>query len=290
MTHDLNSILDLEQIEERLFRGRTRPTDVVRVFGGEVAGQALVAAARTVPAARRVHSLHAYFLRPGDPSHPIVYRVDATRDGRSFSSRRVVGLQHGEKIFNLAASFQVGEDGLEHQSHHVHAPLPDDLPSAEVALEAADERTRAWYAQVRDRFPVEMRFPEELPRTATVRGERRPPQQRVWLRSVHPLPDDPLVHVCAATYLSDLFLLAAALPPHGMVIEDGGAQVASLDHAVWFHSDFRADDWLLYDQHGLAAGGARVLCRGSLFDRRGRLVATVMQEGLVRQARAAAPA
>ena len=282
MTTGLQEILDLEQLEVHLFRGRSRRAPATRVFGGEVAGQALVAAGRTVPADRRVHSLHAYFLRPGDPGHPILYQVDPIRDGGSFTTRRVVAIQHGEPVFQLSASFQAHEDGLSHQLPQLTSPDPESLPSAEESLRSADDRSRAWFARLMDMFPLELRFPEELPRIATVRGERRPPSQRVWLRSAQPLSDDPLVHVCAATYASDLFLLAAALPPHGLVIDDPGLQFASLDHAVWFHAPFRADDWLFYDQEGTWTGGSRALCRGSLFDRNGTLVASVVQEGLVR--------
>ncbi|MFN2538722.1 MAG: acyl-CoA thioesterase [Mycobacteriales bacterium] len=279
----LAEILDLEQIDARVFRGRSRKTDVARVFGGEVAGQALVAAGRTVPDDRRVHSLHSYFLRPGDPGASILYQVDAIRDGRSFTTRRVVATQHGEAIFHLSASFHIDEKGVSHQVPQLVAPAPEHLPTAEESLAHADQRTHEWFARLRERLPVEYRFPEELPRLASTRGELGPPHQRVWLRSAQPLSDDPLVHVCAATYASDMFLLSSALPPHGAVIDHPGMQVASLDHAVWFHARFRADDWLLYEQEGTWAGGARALCRGSLFDRNGTLVASVVQEGLIRQ-------
>ena len=284
----LAEILDLEQIEVHVFRGRSRPTSAsrphaaTRTFGGEVAGQALVAAGRTVPADRRVHSLHAYFLRPGDPGSPILYTVDPIRDGRSFTTRRVVAVQHGEPIFHLSASFAVAADGLAHQVPRMTAPPPESLPTAEESLRAADERSRAWLAAITAAFPVELRFPEEMPRVANVRGEPREPLQRVWLRSAQPLGDDPLLHVCAATYASDLLLLSSALPPHAVVIDDPGVFLASLDHAVWFHAPFRADDWLFYEQEGFWAGHSRALCRGALFDRAGTLVATVMQEGLVR--------
>jgi acyl-CoA thioesterase-2 len=282
MPDGLQEILELEQIEVGMFRGSTGWTDVPRIFGGEVAGQALVAAGRTVPEDRHVHSLHAYFLRPGDPKTPILYNVDTIRDGRSFTTRRVVATQHGEAIFNLAASFHVSEPGLQHQVPRLHAQDPDSLPTAEESLSGADERTQAWLKRLRERIPVDVRFPEELPRLATLRGEPRPPRQRVWLRSSQPLGDDPLVHVCAVTYVSDLFLLGSALPPHGLVIDDATLQMASLDHAVWFHAPFRADEWLYYDMEGTWTGGARALCRGTLFDRRGSLVASVVQEGLVR--------
>jgi len=282
MTPGLAEILDLEQLEVLVFRGRSRRGRGTRVFGGEVAGQALVAAGRTVPADRRVHSLHAYFLRPGDPGAPILYTVDAIRDGRSFTTRRVVAVQHGEAIFHLSASFAAAEDGIAHQRPRLDAPDPEALPGARDALRDADQRSQDWIALISEAFPLELRFPEELPRVATVRGEIGEPHQRVWLRSSQPLPDDPLIHVCAATYASDLLLLSSALPPHGVVLGDPGVQLASLDHAVWFHAPFRADDWLFYDQEGWWAGGARALCRGALFDRHGTLVASVVQEGLVR--------
>jgi acyl-CoA thioesterase II len=288
VTVGLSEILDLEQIEVHVFRGRSRPTTATRTFGGEVAGQALVAAGRTVPVDRSVNSLHAYFLRPGDPGAPILYTVDPIRDGRSFTTRRVVAVQHGEPIFNLSASFTVAADGLAHQRPRMTAPEPDGLPTAAQSLAGADERSAAWLRHVTEAFPIELRFPEELPRVATVRGERRDAVQRVWLRSAQPLPDDPLVHACAATYASDLLLLSTALPPHGVVIDDPGVALASLDHAVWFHAPFRADDWLFYDQEGTWAGHSRALCRGSLFDRSGTLVASVVQEGLVRVRREAA--
>jgi acyl-CoA thioesterase-2 len=282
VTPGLQDILDLEQIAVDVFRGRSRPTAATRTFGGEVASQALVAAGRTAPADRPVHSLHAYFLRPGDPGEPILYTVDAIRDGRTFTTRRVVAVQRGEPIFHLSASFAVVEEGFAHQRPQLDAPDPDDLPTAAQTLEHADERSRTWLTRISEAFPLELRFPDELPRFATVRGERRDPHQRLWLRSAQPLDDEPLIHACAATYASDLLLLSSALPPHGVVIDDPGVLLASLDHAVWFHAPFRADEWLLYDQEGTWAGGSRALCRGRFFDRHGTLVASVVQEGLVR--------
>jgi acyl-CoA thioesterase II len=266
----LQQILDLEQIEDLVFRGRSREgVTETRVFGGEVAGQALVAAARTVDPARTVHSLHAYFLRPGDPSRPILYQVDPIRDGKSFTTRRVLGIQHGEAIFTLSASFQVHEDGLHHQLPVLAAVPPEDLPAAEGVPGRED-----WFA----RFPIELRFPDGPP---GVSGGAEP-RQLTWMRSPEKLPDDPALHACAATYFSDLLLLSTALRPHQRVLGDPRLQMASLDHAVWFHAPFRADDWLCYQQEGPWAGGARALCRGYLFDRHGTLVATVMQEGLIR--------
>ena len=278
----LQQILDLERIEDLVFRGRSRPVAETRVFGGEVAGQALIAAARTVAPERTVHSLHAYFLRPGDPGRPILYQVDPIRDGRSFTTRRVVGIQHGEPIFTLSASFQATEPGVHHQVPELSVPDPDELPTAAELMERGGERSAAWFAQFSRRFPVELRFPEEPPAMGTVRGEARPPRQVVWVRATETLPDDPALHACAATYVSDLMLLGAALLPHRLMFGNPRLQMASLDHAVWFHAPFRADDWLCYQQESPWAGNARALCRGSLFDRGGTLVATVMQEGLIR--------
>lgn len=270
MRAGLQQILDLEQIEDLVFRGRSREgVTETRVFGGEVAGQALVAAARTVDAARTVHSLHAYFLRPGDPTRPILYQVDPIRDGRSFTTRRVLGIQHGEAIFTLSASFQVHEDGLHHQLPVLDATAPEDLPAAGTVPGRED-----WFA----RFPIELRFPDGPPGL----GGSPEPRQLTWMRSPERLPDDPALHACAATYFSDLLLLSTALRPHQRVLGDPRLQMASLDHAVWFHAPFRADDWLCYQQEGPWAGNARALCRGYLFDRAGTLVATVMQEGLIR--------
>jgi acyl-CoA thioesterase-2 len=273
----LQQILDLERIEDLVFRGRSRPVAETRVFGGEVAGQALIAAARTVVPERTVHSLHAYFMRPGDPGRPILYQVDPIRDGRSFTTRRVVGIQHGEPIFTLSASFQVTEPGVHHQVPELAVPDPDALPTTAELMERAGEQSVAWFAHFNRRFPLELRFPEEPPAVASVRGEARPPRQVVWVRATERLPDDPALHACAATYVSDLMLL-----PHKLLFGTSGLQMASLDHAVWFHAPFRADDWLCYEQESPWAGGARALCRGSLFDRAGTLVATVMQEGLIR--------
>jgi acyl-CoA thioesterase II len=277
----LQEILDLEQIEDFVFRGRSRKVTETRVFGGEVAGQALVAAARTVAPDRTVHSLHAYFLRPGDPGRPIVYQVDPTRDGRSFTTRRVAGVQHGETIFTLSASFHRAEPGLHHQVPRLAAADPDDLPPVAETL-GESGRALAYFAEFSKRFPIELRFPEEPPALATSRGETPPPRQTIWMRAAAPLPDDPVLHACAATYSSDLMLLSTALLPHRLLFGDPRLQMASLDHAVWFHAPFRADEWLCYEQEGPWAGGGRALCQGRLFDRAGVLVATVMQEGLIR--------
>ena len=276
----LLDLLDLEQIENNIFRGRSPEDRQQRVFGGQVAGQALVAAGRTVPVNRPVHSLHAYFIRPGDPLVPLVYTVDRVRDGRSFTTRRVLAVQHGETIFSLSASFQVPEDGPAYQEPMLDAPGPGESAAAGPVTSAA----QAWYDEFLRRFPVEVRFPEaDGPAWLTImRGEKGPPRQRFWVRSRQPLPDDPLVHVSAVTYVSDLFLISSAMPPHGLATGGRSVSAASLDHAVWFHAPFRFDDWLFYDQSSTWAAGARALCRGLLFDRSGRLVASVMQEGMIR--------
>ncbi|HEY4026323.1 MAG TPA: acyl-CoA thioesterase II [Candidatus Dormibacteraeota bacterium] len=261
----LVDILDLERIEFDIFRGQSPERGPQRVFGGQVAGQALVAAGRTVPAERAVHSLHAYFIRPGDPEVPIVYTVDRTRDGRSFSTRRVTAIQHGRAIFTLSASFHVPEAGPEHHAPMPEAPDPEGLPERSVGLRA-----------------VEIRYDEDR---ARARGGRLPrePRGMVWLRVREALPDDdPLLHVCAAAYVSDMTLLDSVLMAHGLTWDAPGLSAASLDHAMWFHVPFRADDWLLYAQESPAAAGARGLAQGRIFRRDGRLVASVVQEGLIR--------
>ncbi|TQM11374.1 acyl-CoA thioesterase-2 [Pseudonocardia kunmingensis] len=279
----MTRMLDLEQLEVELFRGFGVERSPMRVFGGVVAAQSLVAAGRTVPAGRLVHSLHAYFLRPGDPSVPIVYRVDPIRDGGSFTTRRVTAQQHGEAIFTLSASFHTPEDGFTHQLPRLDAPSPEDLPVTPGSMDDADELSRRWYSTLPERHPFEFRFDGELPRLATGRGERVAPRQRFWLRSREPLPDDPLLHRCAATYASDMLLLSSSLGLHGTTLDSRDLQFASLDHAVWFHGPFRADEWLYYDQEGTWAGGGRALCRGRMFNRAGALVVSVVQEGLIRQ-------
>jgi acyl-CoA thioesterase-2 len=276
---ELLGVLDLEQIEENIFRGRSPDETVQRVFGGQVAGQALIAAGRTVPAERSVHSLHAYFLRPGDPSIPIVYQVDRIRDGRSFTTRRVIGVQHGEVIFNLQASFQIREPGVEHQGTMPTAPDPESLPTLEVRLEAAGLGGTGFWSRPR---PIDVRYVEDPPWLA--RGDDgRPRAQQVWLRTAGRLRDDPLLHVCAVTYASDMTLLDSVLLAHGLSASGGRrVRVASLDHAMWFHHQFRADEWLLYEQSSPVASGARGLAIGRLWTRDGRHAVSVVQEGLLR--------
>jgi acyl-CoA thioesterase II len=276
----LLTILDLEQIELDIFRGTSPDEKLQRVFGGQVAGQALVAAGRTVAPDRFVHSLHAYFLRPGDPSIPIVYEVDRMRDGRSFATRRVVAVQHGKPIFNLSASFQLDQPGVEHQTDMpTGVPSPEELPTFAERFAPYQHELGAWYTRPR---PVDMRYVGEPPRAAIDKGPQEP-MSKVWIRADGELPPDPLIHVCVATYASDMMLLDSVLLPHGLAWQAGNLTGASLDHAMWFHRPFRADDWLLYDQWSPSASGSRGLAAGRMWTRDGRLAVSVVQEGLIRR-------
>lgn len=291
----LLDLLDLERVEQDIFRGDSRAAVVPRVFGGQVAAQALVAACRSVPEDRLPHSLHAYFLRPGDPDVPIVYTVDRIRDGRSFTTRRVEAVQHGRPIFHLSASFQVHEVGLEHQDPMPPAPDPDTLPTAEEALphyarllgspEVAERMMKA-------RAAVDLRYVRKPPFACA--GEPGEPRSQVWFRTNGKLDgerDDPMLHICLATYVSDMSLLDSVLLAHGR----GGWAVgdvvgASLDHAMWFHRPFRVDDWLLYDQVSPTSQGGRGLGQGRIYTRDGQLAVSVIQEGLIRVPRQPADA
>ncbi|WP_425089275.1 acyl-CoA thioesterase II [Stappia sp.] len=281
---DLLSILDLEPLEHNLFRGMSPQVGWQRVFGGQVIGQSLVAASRTVPEERGVHSLHAYFLRPGDPAVPIIYEVDRIRDGGSFTTRRVVAIQHGHAIFSMSASFQKHEEGLEHQMTMPEVTAPEELPSEaelkEKFLAHAPEPVRRYWE--RDR-PIELR-PVDL--THYFSRKKLTPAQNVWVRASASLPDDPRIHSCVLAYASDMTLLDTALFAHGTSVFDPKLQVASLDHAMWFHRPFRADEWLLYSEDSPSASGGRGFTRGALYDRAGHLVASVAQEGLIRMRKA----
>jgi acyl-CoA thioesterase-2 len=279
----ITAMLDLEQLDVGLFRGRSQWPPSMRVFGGEVAAQSLMAAGRTVPQDRLAHSLHAYFLRPGDPSLPIIYTVESIRDGGSYTTRRVTARQRGEVTFSLSASFHVQESGFAHQLPELAAELPEQLPTLDESLAAADELTREWFSGLAERHPFDFRLDGELPRVATSRGERPAPRQRFWLRSCETLPAEQLAHSCAATYASDMLLLSTSVALHGTMFGAPDIQFASLDHAIWFHGRFRADEWLYYDQEGTWANGGRAICQGRMFDRSGRLVVTVMQEGMIRK-------
>ncbi len=279
---DLVDLLDLEPIEVNIFRGVSPDESRQRVFGGQVAGQALVAAARTVgDPGRPVHSLHAYFLRPGDPTVPILYNVDRIRDGKSFTTRRVVAIQHGRVIFNLQASFHRPEPGLNHQiAMDTSVPSPRDLPDFASRMEPYRDQLGEWLERSR---PIDTRYVGLMP------AERRGPQQpsqRVWLRADGTLPDDPVLHACIVTYASDMTLLDTTLLPHGVTgWTEERLQMASLDHAMWFHRPFRADEWLLYDQSSPSTSDARGLAMGQIFTEDGRLAVTVVQEGLIRVVR-----
>ena len=275
---DLLKILDLERIEDNLFRGESRDIGAPQVFGGQVLGQALVAASRTVEG-RQVHSLHAYFLRRGDLSVPIVFEVDRSRDGGSFTSRRVVAIQHGQPILTMSASFQVAEPGLDHQSPMPDAPPPEslrDLAAVEAeVLERMPHRARGYF---RNQRPFEFRAvsPDDY-----LTREKRPAHKQVWFRVLGEMPDDQSLHRSLLAYVSDYHLLPTATMPHGVNFLE--LQVASIDHAIWFHRDLRLDDWLLYEIESPSASGARGFSRGAIYARDGRLVASVAQEGLIRE-------
>ncbi|WP_432039591.1 acyl-CoA thioesterase II [Streptomyces cucumeris] len=283
----LLELLDLERIERDIFRGTSDAAPMVpRVFGGQVAAQALVAAGRTVPEDRSAHSLHAYFLRPGDPGAPIVYTVDRIRDGRSFTTRRVVAVQHGQPIFHLSASFQAYEEGFEHQEPMPDVPDPLSLPTTEELLPRYKDLIRPEVSRrmLMSRAAVDLRYVDEPPYGSV--GRLREAKSRVWFRTngkLDGVADDPLLHVCLATYVSDMTLLDSVLLAHGR----GGWVVgdivgASLDHAMWFHRPFRVDDWLLYDQESPSASGGRGLAKGRIFSADGRLAVSVIQEGVMR--------
>jgi acyl-CoA thioesterase II len=282
---DLVAQLDLEALEVNLFRGRSPQVGWQRVFGGQVIGQALVAACRTVDdvASRPPHSLHAYFLLAGDPKVPIIYQVDRLRDGKSFVTRQVTAIQHGQAIFSMAVSFHLREDGFSHQASMPDVPAPEDLPTEmEIkgrVLPTMPEPVRAYFERER---PIELR-PVEYDR---YRGKKYPDGRfNVWIRTTKPLPDEPAIHQCVLAYASDFMLLDAALIPHGRTVFDKSIMPASLDHALWFHRPFRADGWLLYAQDSPSASAALGFSRGLIFSRDGTLIASVAQEGLVRQRR-----
>jgi acyl-CoA thioesterase-2 len=277
----LLATLDLEPIEENLFRGNSPQVGWQRVFGGQVIAQALMAAQRTVESDRHVHSLHAYFMRPGDPSVPLVYQVERLRDGSSFNTRRVLAVQHGKAIFAMSVSFQVEEEGFDHQIPMPNVPAPETLLGEkeikEKYLAHAPEPIRKYWERER---PIEIR-PVSL--THYFSDTKLDPRQDVWVRATGPLPDDRLYHAAVLAYISDMTLLDAALYAHGTSIFDQSLQVASLDHAMWFHRPCKLTDWLLYTQDSPSASGARGLTRGSLFTRSGELIASVTQEGLIRK-------
>ncbi len=273
------SLLDLEQIEKDIFRGRSPAGERrQRVFGGQVAGQALVAAGRTVPADRPVHSLHAYFIRPGDTAVPLVYTVERLRDGRSFTTRRVTAIQHGRAIFTLSASFQVTESGYEHSDAMPQVPGPDEVPTVADRLRGLDMPADDYARQ----NPIDLRHVGPLPIEAERDRSLITSRNVVWLRADGELPADPLLHVCLMTYASDMTLLDTVLLAHGVSWGNDLLYGASLDHAMWFHRPFRVDRWLLFVQDSPVASGARGLARGEVYTQQGELVVSVVQEGLLR--------
>jgi acyl-CoA thioesterase II len=275
---DLLQLLKLEALEVDLFRGESHDISAPQVFGGQVLGQALSAAAATVEA-RVVHSLHAYFLRRGDANAPIVYQVDRSLDGHSFSNRRVVAIQHGAQIFNMTASFQIGEEGFDHQIAMPQVPTPESLhasgPPPDV-MARLPERVRCFLELPR---PFEFRTVQPID---YLQPRRADPVRQIWFRAVDRLPDDEMLHRRLLAYVSDFFLLDTATLPHGSSLLRPTVIMASIDHAMWFHRPLRVDDWLLYAMESPSASGARGFSRASVFTRDGRLVASAAQEGLVR--------
>ncbi len=268
----IDEVLTVEQVDRDVFRGSSPNTRMQRTFGGQVAGQALVAAVHTVAEGLHVHSLHGYFLRPGQPTVPTTYHVDRVRDGRSFATRRVTSMQDDQAIFSMSASFHVGDQGPEHQDEMPQVPAPESLTTTNGTAGGA----AAWFEQEWPDWAIRI-----IPDADVVPRPGIAAQQRVWFRYNHPLPDDPVFHVCVLAYMSDMTLLGSARVPH----RDADTQGASLDHALWFLRPFRADAWLLYDQTSPSASHGRALTQGRIFDRAGNLVAAVVQEGLMRTRR-----
>jgi acyl-CoA thioesterase II len=277
---ELLTLLKLEKIEENILRGNSQDLGFGNIFGGQVLGQALSAASQTVPPERSAHSLHAYFLRPGDPTKPIVYEVDCIRDGKSFTTRRVVAIQKGRAIFSMSASFQVDESGFEHQKKMPEVPGPDGLMSEfEMAKSVADKIPPSIRNQILCVKPIEIRPVNPINPFAPI---KKKPMRYVWFKTIRKMPDDLSIHKYILAYASDFGLVSTSLYPHGHTFWDADMQVASLDHAMWFHRDFRMDDWLLYAIESPSAGKARGLNHGHIFTRDGRLIASISQEGLIR--------
>ena len=277
---ELLKLLKLEQIEENIFRGQSQDLGFGNVFGGQVLGQALSAAYQTVPSERRAHSLHAYFLRPGDVRKPIVYNVDCIRDGKSFTTRRVVAVQNGRAIFNMAASFQIDEHGFDHQDQAPTVPGPEGIMSEfELAARMADQIPAGIREKILCRKPIETRPVSPMNPFAP---EKREPVRHTWIKTIDRMPDDHAAHQHLLAYASDYGLVATSLYPHGQSFWQPDMQVASLDHVMWFHRSFRMDDWLLYTMQSPNACKARGLAFGKIYTREGLLVATVAQEGLIR--------
>jgi len=270
--------LSLERLEQNIYRGASRHLGGRSVYGGQVLGQALMAAGRTVPAEWSVHSLHAYFLRAGDTDASIIYKVERIRDGKSFATRRVAATQHGRPIFHMSSSFQVREDGVEHQIEILRVPFPEDI-SAIDPTKAENEPKKQNMGTENELKPIDVKFVNPVD---PYKPKPQLPHRHIWFKASGQLPDDPHLHRTFLAYVSDLYVLGTALLPHGLSFRQRNLQGASIDHAMWFHRDFRADDWLLYQLDSPFTGGARGLGRGNIFSRDGQLVATVIQEGLIR--------
>jgi acyl-CoA thioesterase-2 len=277
---DLLKHLSLERLEENLYRGESRDIGSPHVYGGQVLGQALYAASQTAPG-RDVHSLHAYFLRPGDKNKPVDYEVDRIRDGRSYTTRRVVAIQRGKPIFNMSASFKTKEEGIEHQCEMPDVPGPEDLPNVtelgkQALVDIPDKLSRFLQWQ----RPIELRPVQQI---HPLNPEPRLPFREIWMRADGVLPDDPAIHKIMLAYASDYSLLGTALLPHALTFAQGTIRAASVDHAMWFHRDFRMDEWLLYSMDSPSASQGRGFSRGNIFTREGKLVASVAQEGMIRK-------
>ncbi|MDH3454773.1 MAG: acyl-CoA thioesterase II [Desulfuromonadales bacterium] len=277
---DLLKHLTLERLEENLYRGESRDIGGPNLFGGQVLGQALFAASQTAEG-RDAHSLHAYFLRPGDKTAPVVYEVERIRDGRSYATRRIVAIQRGKPIFNMSASFQRREEGIEHQFAMPEVPGPEGLPNMmELARQTLAETPEKLSRFLSWQWPIEFRPIQPI---HPLHPEPRPPFRETWIRANAVLPDDPAVHKVLLAYASDFSLLGTAFLPHALTFSLGTIRAASLDHAMWFHRDFRMDDWLLYSMDSPSTSCGRGLSRGNLFSRDGKLVASVAQEGMIRK-------
>jgi acyl-CoA thioesterase-2 len=277
---ELLGLLKLEKIEENIFRGNSQDLGYGNVFGGQVLGQALSAALQTVPEGRVAHSLHAYFLRPGDARKPIVYNVDCIRDGKSFTTRRVIAIQNGRAIFNMASSFQVDEPGFDHQHKAPKVSGPEEIASErDFSRQFADQIPASIRDKILCKKPIEMRLVDPM---NPFNPEKREPKRYVWLKAIDRLPEDPIIHQYLLAYASDFGLVATSLYPHGQSFWTRAMQMASLDHAMWFHREFRIDDWLLYAMESPNACKARGLSHGRIYTKDGRLVASVAQEGLIR--------
>jgi acyl-CoA thioesterase-2 len=285
MTEPLNevvSLLDLEQIDDNIFRGYSPQTGLRQVYGGQAVAQALVAAQRTAPGERLAHSLHAYFILAGDPRIPIIFEVERVRDGKSFTTRRCAAIQRSNVIFSLEASFQVREEGFDHAEAMPEVPFPDSLSSANALAERFSAfLPKAALEYLKGTQPIDIRVVD--PESYLIRREGAPARQYIWFRALRHVPDDPAIHQALLAYLSDMTLLNTALVPHGRLIFDADLQVASLDHALWFHRPFRIDEWMLYAQESASASGGRGLTSGRLYTLDGRLAASVAQEGLIRR-------